>query len=265
VAFIYKNRDPKLLTIELPPAQEYRDFVVENTTSTEEVSLEPEETVVEDEEIIENEEAVVEPEVPLVEDEPEEKSVVKAGTNLKVPFISQAPSKNWEQPFQDACEEASVLMVDYYYNGKQVPGVAEQEDILSAMVKWQEDNWGGHHNLPADKVAELIYATFNYRVEVVEDLTAVKLKYYLDQGQPVIIPADGRKLANPYFKNGGPAYHMLVVKGYVDDKFITNDPGTMHGADFVYSEENLFYSIHDWNTEKDQAIGPSVGLILYPN
>ena len=34
---------------------------------------------------------------------------------ISVPFTSQAPEKNWEQPWQDACEEAAVLMLDAYY------------------------------------------------------------------------------------------------------------------------------------------------------
>ena len=34
--------------------------------------------------------------------------------NLSVPFTSQAPEQNWDEPWQDACEEAAVLMLDAY-------------------------------------------------------------------------------------------------------------------------------------------------------
>jgi hypothetical protein len=183
--------------------------------------------------------------------------------NLAVPFISQAPSGNWDQPFQDACEEASVLMVDYYYQEKDFPSQVEVESILLEMVGWQEENLGGHFDLPTAEVSEYAQATFGYQTEVINDLTAEKIRSLLNQGIPVIIPADGHKLENPFFSNDGPDYHMLVIKGYVDDKFITNDPGTRHGADFVYTEENLMYSIGDWDKDAHSATGPKLGLVLY--
>ena len=79
------------------------------------------------------------------------------------------------------------------------------------------------------------------------------------------MPADGHKLNNPYFSNDGPDYHMLVIKGYSEDHFITNDPGTSWGAEFVYTSENLFYSIAEWNQKESQATGPKIGLVLNNN
>ncbi|MCR4279964.1 MAG: hypothetical protein NUV82_00890, partial [Candidatus Komeilibacteria bacterium] len=35
--------------------------------------------------------------------------------NLDVPFMSQAPHANWDLPYQEACEEASLIMVDYFW------------------------------------------------------------------------------------------------------------------------------------------------------
>lgn len=40
----------------------------------------------------------------------------KAETILPVPYTSQAPYAYWGQPWQDACEETSILMVDKYYS-----------------------------------------------------------------------------------------------------------------------------------------------------
>ena len=51
------------------------------------------------------------------------------------------------------------------------------------------------------------------------------------RGVPVLLPAAGRLLRNPYFSGQGPLYHMLVVKGYTrDGKIITDDPGTRLAA-----------------------------------
>lgn len=238
--FVWQNNKAKPITVDLPPAQNYQDF---STSTKEEIKTETESS----------------------KEQPEENVVVKPASkniNLNVPFTSQAPLGDWAQPWQDACEEASVLMVDYYYQNKSLPSKEEVSGILKEMVSWQESNWGGHYNLTIAKLAEYIKATFNYETEIIENLTSEKLKFYLDKGQPIIVPANGKKLANPNFKNGGPEYHMLVVKGYVDDKFITNDPGTRLGADFIYSSENLLDSIADWNAQEQKANGSKIGIII---
>ena len=33
---------------------------------------------------------------------------------LEVPFTSQAPFGNWDEPYQEACEEAVMLMLMHY-------------------------------------------------------------------------------------------------------------------------------------------------------
>ena len=59
--------------------------------------------------------------------------------------------------------------------------------------------------------------------------------------------ADGKALPNPYFRNGGPVYHALIIRGYTADAFITNDPGTRSGENFLYAYDTLLHAIHDWN------------------
>jgi hypothetical protein len=36
---------------------------------------------------------------------------------LDVPFTSQAPAGNWLEPWQNACEETSVIMVTNFFKG----------------------------------------------------------------------------------------------------------------------------------------------------
>lgn len=51
-----------------------------------------------------------------------------AAVLLKVPFTSQAPSGDWRQPFQDFCEEASVVMAAHFLWGVGLtPEIAELE------------------------------------------------------------------------------------------------------------------------------------------
>lgn len=253
----------EVVVFDLPPAQDFdtfekttmpsveEDFVVEDseTTTSIDLVLDTTSTVVLGEQITESE----------VED--------ITSINLSIPFTSQAPTANWDQPWQDACEEASVLMVDYYYNNKNLPNKISVEQTLFDMVAWQEKNWQSHSNLPVAKLAEYVEENFNYQAEIIENLTVEKIEEYLSQGLPVIVPANGKILDNPYFSHGGPEYHMLVIKGFLHDeqKFITNDPGTRRGEDFIYSYENMMSSIADWDTKKSAASGPKRALILYKN
>jgi len=34
---------------------------------------------------------------------------------ISVPFTSQAPEGNWQEPWQNACEEASIVMIQNFY------------------------------------------------------------------------------------------------------------------------------------------------------
>ncbi|MBT4447426.1 MAG: hypothetical protein HOD06_01655 [Candidatus Komeilibacteria bacterium] len=241
----HQIRQPDLIEVDLPAAKEYQEFV-------EQELAEDKDNLLADK--IKEEVGVLDEISPQVE---------VVNVNLDVPFTSQAPTVNWDPPYQDACEEASFLMVDYYYKNKQLPNEEDIEVLLSSMVIWQETNWGGHFDLPVAKLAEYINIFYDYRAEVISNVTINQLEDFLDQGLPIIVPANGHILNNPFFNGVGPEYHMLVIKGYVDNNFITNDPGTSRGADFVYTYENMMESIFDWDTKKSSSTGPRNVLVLY--
>ena len=67
---------------------------------------------------------------------------------------------------------------------------------------------------------------------------------------PVIISEYGRALGNPYYKSPGPIHHMLVIKGYGKDSFITNDSGTKRGLNYPYSFNVLYNAAGDWDQQK---------------
>ncbi|MBT7553059.1 hypothetical protein HN670_01150 [bacterium] len=244
-AYLYQQKNGDTIVLDLPPVQEYREFIDNNIDVEQEVEIIEEEPVPPEEEMIEKEE-----------------TLMANSINLAVPFTSQAPTTNWQQPFQDACEEASVLMVDYYYKNQVMPEPKEVEVILFEMVDWQIDNWGDHHNLTMSELADFITTTFGYQTELIPDLTPAKVIRYLDLGQPIIIPANGHLLDNSNFSGDGPEYHMLVIKGYQDNYFVTNDPGTRKGANFIYTSENVFASIAEWNQKESLATGPQIGLVI---
>lgn len=169
--------------------------------------------------------------------------------NLDVPFVPQAPEKNWDQPWQDACEEAAILMMDAYYKDIVTSVGYDKEQILK-MVTWEEDrNWG--LSIEIEKIqqifTEYLKLPTGHTTKIIENPTINQIKKYVANAQPVYVVADGKTLPNPHFQNGGPEYHALVIRGYTKDSFITNDPGTQFGQNFKYKYNDLMDAIHDWN------------------
>ncbi len=189
---------------------------------------------------------------PAPRPEPTPKPEVKppvTGKNLAVPFTAQAPKADWSMPYQEACEEASLLMTVAYLNGDGAFTTDSATEKILALVDWEMEHFGYYEDTTAEEVAETARERFGFaKSRAVKISSIADVKAVIDRGLPVIIPAAGRQLFNPNFSGAGPKYHMLVVKGYTKDgQMITNDPGTRRGADYVYAADVLWNAIHDWN------------------
>ena len=189
--------------------------------------------------------------------------IIPEFVNLDISFLSQAPYAIWDELHDHACEEAAAIMVYYFLTEKDLTREAGEQEILS-MVDWQIKNWGGHFDLNAEQIVELFKNYFDYQnIELVYDFAIKDMKKELAKGNPIIVPAAGRILGNPNFIPPGPVYHILVIKGYDDEKseFITNDPGTRRGADFRYNYQVLENAIHDFNNG-DVLNGKKVMIVV---
>jgi len=170
---------------------------------------------------------------------------------IKVPFAIQAPFAVWDEYHEEACEEASLIMVAYFLKNKSLtPEISEKE--IQAMIKFQIENYGDYKDSSAQELVRLAKDFYGIEnLEVIYNFSKDDLKKYLSLGNPIIIPAAGRLLGNPYFKAPGPLYHNLVLIGYNRDKIITNDPGTKRGEGYVYDIDVIYNSIHDFTGKKE--------------
>jgi len=182
--------------------------------------------------------------------------------NLVVPFIVQAPTGNWDLPYQEACEEAAIIMLHYYWQGNDLATeLADQE--INNLVNWQNENRGDYKDTTIEQTAKIVEDYWGYETEIINNPSPGIIKEKIFQGYPIVAPFYGQGLGNPYYSGEGPLYHMMVIKGYSEDKFITNDPGTRRGADYVYDIEIIMSAMHDWN-DGQVATGAARILIIKP-
>ncbi len=189
---------------------------------------------------------------------------ITSQVNLAVPFTVQAPYANWDDPYGEFCEEASVLMAMSYIKGEKIPTADVANTKLLAIKAFEEKRFGFYKDTTAAQTATIIQEMYGYKnTKLIDNPTAADIKQALSEGKLVLTPLAGRMLGNPYYQTPGPLYHMLVVKGYTKDgKFITNDPGTRHGADFLYSEKTIMDAIHDWHNDEHIELGKKVILVV---
>lgn len=183
--------------------------------------------------------------------------------NLAVPFVSQAPLGIWDAFTEETCEEASLLMVDKYYEGAPEGSIdpAAADADFRAMVAVEESMDFG---VSISTAQFLLFAeAYDGTVaRVIENPSVDDLRALLAAGHPVIVPAFGRSLGNPFFTGEGPLYHMLVLRGYTPTTFITNDPGTRHGENYQYAIDTFMNAIGDW--DGDSPDGGSRVIVLEP-
>lgn len=176
-------------------------------------------------------------------------AVVPSGAfTLSVPFFPQAPKKNWDVYHEDYCEEASLMTVHVFITGKKYT-IDEQEAALEKMRDWQMEKFGYFESTSIEQVARIAREFLGYKkVRIIDNPTIADIRKEVAAGRPVIVPANGKMLKNPYFKNGGPEYHMYVIRGFNESgDAIANDPGTQHGENFVYKSSVVLSSMFDWN------------------
>ncbi len=183
--------------------------------------------------------------------------------NLAVPFTIQSPDQKWEEPYKEGCEEASILMVQAFLNDQAISIASALEDI-GDMVDWQLENYGGHFDLSASTTVQMAKEFLNLNAELIHLESIKEIKEIIKTGYPLILPCAGRELGNPNFKQPGPLYHMLIVKGFTKDGLIiTNDPGTRKGENYVYSPDILWQAIADWDYDfQSPNQNKKLGIIL---
>jgi Peptidase_C39 like family len=195
----------------------------------------------------------------------------EARINIKIPykiqrdvsFAPQAPFSVWDELHEEACEEASLIMVKFHLGGKSLTK-QKMEDEIQDLVDYQNEEYGDYKDSDMKelkKIAEDYYEIEN--IKIVKNFTKEDIKKYLTNSL-IIVPTAGRELGNPNFTAPGPLYHNLVLIGYNGNTIITNDPGTRKGKNYIYDENVLFEAIHDFPGSKKKILNGEKVMLVFP-
>ncbi|MDP3957393.1 MAG: C39 family peptidase [bacterium] len=194
---------------------------------------------------------VVSEEKIIVEPGKQEEKISQSSLTENVPFTVQAPFGEWGvSMFQNGCEEAALVMAAYWVSEKPLTKEIAKQEII-ALARFEDKKHGQSIDTSATDTEKLFKEYYNITAsEVRTDITLTDIQETLATGALVIVPADGRKLMNPNYKQPGPTTHMLVVIGYDAEKkeFITHDSGTRRGQGYRYQEDILYEAIRDYPT-----------------
>lgn len=171
-----------------------------------------------------------------------------AATILNVPFTAQAPQNQWRtEPFQDACEEATIIMAEAFYYPRTLSQIYVR-DRITLFSNYEMKQFGFYKDTSAAYTARLTNELSKIWGHVVENPSVDDVKAQIDSGHPVMYMAYAPALHNPRYSGGHNPYHVLLIIGYDDEhqQFITNDPGTRIGKGYRYSYTTIINANHDY-------------------
>lgn len=194
----------------------------------------------------------------------ESKKKYPAHLNIKMTFFPQAPYADWSLPYQEACEEASVLLVANLFKKMNLDKDGFKTELLK-LIEWEKTRFGDYKHTDVKQTELMINEYFQLKTVLHENPSFDLISSIIAKGNLIIAPFAGKLLENPYFKNGGPKYHMLVIKGYniANQEIITDDVGTRRGANFIYSWGNIRTALHDWD-EGNMLNGKKIIIEVIP-
>ena len=188
--------------------------------------------------------------------------------NLPVPFTPEAPDGLMVKPWNNSCEEASLVMLDEYYSGKRyltTPKTTAKKLILE-YIAIENRIFGYNANTNAKEMTKLANEYSKYfEAQVVTSPTLEQIKAELRAERPVIALVYGFELNNPriLFSLTGSYYHTFVIKGYDDEtqEFIVNDNGDLkQGLDLRYTYDTILGALRDYNHKTQKTEKPATAL-----
>jgi len=142
-------------------------------------------------------------------------------------------------------------------------------DYIVDMSNWEKRYYGEFVDTSIPDTAKRLLHHYigidNYFVK--QNLAVKDIETELNKGYIAIVAIDGRKIGIPYYRNGGPRHHEILVIGYdtSTDMFIVNNPGTSKGKGMKIKSAVLQTALQDYpsgNGKSYQTLPPAM-IVIY--
>lgn len=189
--------------------------------------------------------------------------------NIPVPHIWEIPDGVWVNPWANACEESSIVMIEQFYlgRGNMIIPRPETKTLLQPLFNWQDKVFGSNSDSDSKRTARIINEYSSFEATIKEYPTLEEIKAELDKGFPVITFHYAKGM-NPdhVFSVNGSYYHVIVVTGYNDEteEFYVNDSEFKDALDYPYSYDTIMDTLHDFDHTRRKADGPPVAIFTRP-
>jgi len=189
---------------------------------------------------------------------------------LDVPYINEAPDGNFSGNWKNACEEASMTMIEKYYAGQKSVGVIEAMSFMQNLFDIEDRIYGSNADTDTVRTARIMNDYLSYSAIIKDNPTVEDIKKQLIKNRPIMSFHYGYDLHNsniPFAVNGT-YYHTMVIIGYDDEtkEFITHDDGDQKfGANHRYGYDLFMNSLHDFSFVSHRTNGPARVIFTNPN
>lgn len=190
----------------------------------------------------------------------EEKEAIKLDTEklLNIKFYSQFPLDistwlKYEEPYQNFCEESSLLNWYYFLIWKE-PSLKEYNEDLLKLKELEEllFNWWYKHTSIEDTLKLLIAFQWDDQKvfwEIIENPSIEDIKHNISKWNPIIVPVYWKWLSNSLFISWWPVYHNLLIKWYTEQIFIVNEVWVSKWDWYNYKINELMENIYNYDAE----------------
>ncbi|MCC7523140.1 C39 family peptidase [Candidatus Uhrbacteria bacterium] len=180
---------------------------------------------------------------------------------LPVPYVPQAIDGRWVAPWDEACEEASLLMVEGYYEKNIVVDEQIAKKRMQSMIDWEMVVFNKFDDTDADETRRLIDEHAAFEAHIIRNPSLDSIKDELSAGRPVIAMVDMFDLYAE--RDLGDSYHVLVISGFdvAKKEFIVRDPARDTRR---FSYTRLMAALHDYDPITREASGVPTVLFTSP-
>ncbi len=182
---------------------------------------------------------------------------------LTVPYVSQIPTGAWVLPWSQACEEASIAMVEGFYAQKKTIPVSESVTRMKQMFAWETPRFPSIEDTNAEQTKELIDGLpVSFETTIKRNPSLEDIKSELDRERPVIALVNMYSLYQASIKRD--SYHVLVITGYDEAKKVLTFQDPARAYEKTHSYDITMNALHDYNAKSKEGDGIPTVLLTAP-